>query len=292
MQIWFIILFNKLMVWYFSLGVGQTIKFDMRFKSFLFLLFFVSLFFIRFKVLGQSVLRPCHTGDLWGYCDLNETIVIKQEYQKAYPFIGSIAPVVRDDGYWWFINQKGHVMFNTRRWSDQTPLESVNGLFKVQYFDPVFANVTEYYNKAGLPVKVDSVFIKNDTIPYRIFNFGEALKLANSKTGTPYGLDGMDCSGFVRFIFKPFGIEMPYYASEIGAKGREISEKEIQPGDLVFFSGQYKNNQDVNHVGFVVSKIGSDFEFIHASSSQGVVVSKISNPYFKGRFLFARRVFG
>jgi hypothetical protein len=241
---------------------------------------------------AQKELMPCHEGDLWGYCDENGKILIKQEYQKAYRFNGEIGPVVRDDGMWWFVNKKGHLMFNSRRWADQYPMEPTNGLYKVSYFDPTFGNVDEYYNKVGLPVKVDSVFLKADTIPYKIFKFQDALKIANSKLGIPYGLEGIDCSGFIRCIFSPFGIVLPYYSSEISEKGRDIKLEDLKPGDLVFFAGSNQYEKTVNHVGFVTEKTDKEFSFIHASTSKGVIVNKSSEAYYKVRFLFARRIFG
>ena len=257
-------------------------------------LLFFSLTFVLTLQVGfcQKTLMPCHEGDFWGYCNDQGEIIIKQEYQKAFVFNGEIAPVVRDDGYWWFINKKGHIMFNSKRWADQQPMEPTNGLYKVEYFDPIFANVSEFYSRKGLPVKVENENLQGDTIPYKIFNFREAMILAKSKLGTPYGADGMDCSGFIRYIFNPFGIVLPYYANEISGKGRAIKLKDIEIGDLVFFAGSNQYDSTVNHVGFVISKTGTAIEFIHASSSKGVSINKLSDSYYKLRFLFARKIFG
>lgn len=241
----------------------------------------------------KKELRPCREGDLFGYCDPAGKVILPHLYQKAGPFSGNIAPVVIQDGYWWYINRDGALRFNTRRWADQIPLFPEKGLFKVSYFDPIFAQVTEYYNKEGLPVKVfkeDS--LSGDTIPYRIFRYSDAAQLARSKLGTPYGMDQLDCSGFIRFIFQPFGIVLPYYAREIAESGREIDREKIKPGDLVFFAGSNAQDKTVNHVGFVLSVKDKEIEFIHSSTSKGVVINKSSDPYYKVRYLFARRIFG
>jgi hypothetical protein len=255
-------------------------------------LFFVLVFF-SFQTLGQPTLRTCRNGDLWGFCDPEGNVVIPQVFQKVHNFQGNLGPVVREDSYWWMINKKGIFCFNSRRWADQYPPEPVKGLYKIAYFDPIFANVTEYYNKNGLPVKVeDESKISGDTIEYKIFNFQEALTLAQSKLGTPYGENKLDCSGFIRFIFQPFGIVLPYYASEIAEKGREIALKEAKPGDLIFFGGAGENDKNPNHVGMIISVKGKEIEFIHSSSSKGVIQNKNTEPYFKKRFLFVRRIFG
>ncbi len=250
-------------------------------------------FFVCNFSLAQKEILPCRSGELFGYCDETGKVVIPQVFEKAGPFQGSIAPVIREDSYWWYIDKKGNFKFNSRRWSDQRPMEPEKGLYKVAYFDPIFANVTEYYNRDGLPVKVvkeDSV--QADTIVYKIFNLPEAVALAKAKLGTPYGMESLDCSGFIRYIFSPFGIILPYYAREIAKAGREIPLEQVKPGDLVFFSGSLATDKNVNHVGMVLSVKGKEVEFIHSATSKGVTINKNSDSYYKPRFLFARRIFG
>jgi cell wall-associated NlpC family hydrolase len=128
-------------------------------------------------------------------------------------------------------------------------------------------------------------------LPYTMFSAIKAIELAKSKLGTPYGLDNLDCSGFMRFIFAPFGIVLPYYAREIAQKGREISKVEIREGDLVFYGGGPGREQTVNHVGMVISVNKAGFEFIHSTTSKGISTNKSAENYYKSRFLFARRIF-
>ena len=258
-------------------------------------LWFPVLLLLTFNSIGQPAteLRPCREGELFGYCNPQGEVKIPYQYQKAGPFSGNVAPVVRDDMYWWFINKEGNICFNSRRWSDQSPSQPSGGLYKVAYFDPIFANVTEYYNRNGLPVKVwkeDSLHA--DTIPYKIFSFLKAQTRAKAKLGTPYIEGQMDCSGFIRYIYEDFGIILPYYAREIAESGREISLNQIKPGDLVFFSGSNKGDKTVQHVGMVTSVKGQQIEFIHASTSKGVSLNFNTDAYYKERFLFARRIFG
>ena len=255
------------------------------------LFFCVTAFFQLAK--AQTILKPCNSGELFGYCSQDGKIIIPQIYRRTGPFQGSIGPVVREDDYWWFMDKNGFFKFNTRKWFDEIPLQPVKGIYKVSYFDPIFANVTEYYNKDGNPIKVFSEdSLQNDTVVYKIFNAQEGILRAKSKLGTPYGQENLDCSGFVRFIFEPFGITLPYYSREIAEKGRDIKLKDLKPGDLVFFSGSQKTDSTINHVGFVTSIKGTEIEFIHASTSKGVVLNKISDAYYKSRFLFARRLIG
>ncbi len=237
-------------------------------------------------------LRPCGSGNLFGFCDDKGNVKIPQIFQNALSFQGDLAPVLKDDSYWWFVNKKGHLMFNSRQQTEKTLPMPEKGLFIINYFDPIFADVTEYYNRMGLPVKVESEFGSNsDTLPYTMFSAPKAIELAKSKLGIPYGLDNLDCSGFMRFIYAPFGIVLPYYAREIAQKGREIIKTEIREGDLVFYGGGPGREQIVNHVGMVISVNKAGFEFIHSSISKGICINKSAENYYKSRFLFARRIF-
>jgi hypothetical protein len=241
----------------------------------------------------QPGLRPCNLGELFGFCNSEGKVIIPQVYRRTGPFQGNIGPVVREDDYWWFLDKNGNFLFNSRKWFDEIPLQPSKGLYKVAYFDPIFANVVEYYNKDGLPVKVISEdSLQADTIVYSIFNIKAGIARAKSKLGTPYGQDNLDCSGFLRFIYEPFGIILPYSAREIAEKGREVKPIEVKPGDLVFFSGSLKTDKTINHVGFVTSVKGLEIEFIHSSTSKGIVINKVSDSYYRERFLFARRIFG
>lgn len=58
----------------------------------------------------------------------------------------------------------------------------------------------------------------------------------------------------------------------------------LQPGDLVFFI-TYGN--EVSHVGIYAG----DNTFIHSSTSKGVIVSSMYEPYWRTRFVGARRIF-
>lgn len=242
-------------------------------------------------VSAQPTLNPCGSEEKYGYCDASGKYVIEPRFQKAHPFEGHLAAVGFADQLW-MINKKGKLKFNTRRYSDGEPPALEQGLYKVQYFDPIFADVTEYYNRKGQPVKLLSgTDPSTDTLYYALFNARQASELARSKLGTPYGTDGLDCSGFIRFIFGGYGIVLPYFAKEMAQRGEEVSVEKAQPGDLIFFCGSNAYDRTVNHVGYVLKRTGAVVEFIHASSSKGVTINKSTDAYFKPRFLSVRRIF-
>lgn len=97
---------------------------------------------------------------------------------------------------------------------------------------------------------------------------------------------GMDCSGFSKTVYsKFFGIELPHSSVDqfrLSAL-RKIDDTQLKPGDLIFFANQKKKR--INHVGVYIS----NGKFIHASSSQGIMVSHLDEDYWKNRFVGSKR---
>lgn len=99
---------------------------------------------------------------------------------------------------------------------------------------------------------------------------------------------GMDCSGMVTAVFDIFDLKLPRSSHEMATVGEKIDEKEVKKGDLIFFN---TNRRGISHVG-IVTEITDDNEikFIHSSTSQGVVVSSLNEPYYKKTFVQINRV--
>lgn len=117
---------------------------------------------------------------------------------------------------------------------------------------------------------------------------------AKSFNGSPYKFGGstkkgMDCSGLVYISFKKENVVMPRISRDMAKKGKRISLGKTDKGDLLFFKTN-KNRNVINHVGLVVeTKRGAIF-FIHSTSSQGVIISSLDEPYWKNSFVEARRI--
>lgn len=107
--------------------------------------------------------------------------------------------------------------------------------------------------------------------------------------GTPYQLGGqskkgVDCSLLVNAIFDNyFDIDLPTNTRAQLNVGDGIRRAGVRTGDLVFF----RTGRKTLHVGIAVNR----GEFLHASTSNGVMISKLGNSYWRNRFLAARRVF-
>jgi cell wall-associated NlpC family hydrolase len=100
---------------------------------------------------------------------------------------------------------------------------------------------------------------------------------------------GMDCSGLVVTAFKKEDILLPRTTSDLSKRGDWIDVKEVKEGDLLFFATK-KNNRRVNHVGIVTSSRPGHVEFIHASTSRGVMISNLAESYWYLAYVQARRV--
>ena len=113
-----------------------------------------------------------------------------------------------------------------------------------------------------------------------------------SYLGSPYLLggrnqSGFDCSGLVWAVFHKLLGPMPTGAEGQARLGHKIPLSQVQPGDLIFFATG--RSQQISHVALY---LGND-TLLHAVSEgwpRGVVLSSLSEHYWKTRVLFARRL--
>ncbi|MEM6800063.1 MAG: NlpC/P60 family protein [Bacteroidota bacterium] len=120
----------------------------------------------------------------------------------------------------------------------------------------------------------------------------KAIRTAESYTGTPHVMGGtskkgIDCSALMQISFASAGVKLPRVSRQQALVGQKINRKALRKGDLLFFK---ISGSRISHTGLVTRKIGSDIEFIHASSSQGVTKSRLDDRYWAKRFSHGRRV--
>ena len=111
---------------------------------------------------------------------------------------------------------------------------------------------------------------------------------AKSFIGVPYVFGGItpagfDCSGLLQYVFKMHGLTIPRLADEQYNLGRSAEINKLSPGDLVFFSTY---TSGVSHCGIYVG----NGKFLHASSSRGVMISNLSDEYWRKRFVGAKKL--
>ena len=100
---------------------------------------------------------------------------------------------------------------------------------------------------------------------------------------------GMDCSGLITTAFKSEDILLPRTTGDLASTGNSIDLKEVQKGDLLFFATR-KNSRKVNHVGLVINARPGYVEFIHATTSAGVIISSLADQFWYFAFVQARRI--
>ena len=119
---------------------------------------------------------------------------------------------------------------------------------------------------------------------------GDLIMNAMSLIGLSYRFggnsptQGLDCSGFMQYIFKrSMGITLPRTSAEMATVGQQVDRANLKPGDMVFFGAGGR----VSHVGMY---IGND-RFIHAPrTGRDIEITSMNGTYWKNRYITARRV--
>lgn len=139
---------------------------------------------------------------------------------------------------------------------------------------------------SSLPGRADDASTKPAPTRTELALFAMGLIGAVYKPGGDNPTTGMDCSGFVKYVFgQVAGLKLPHNALAMSKISTQIDKTELRPGDLVFFKTM-KNA--FSHVGIYLG----DNRFIHAASSKtGVVmISHLDDPYWSTKFNGARRL--
>jgi cell wall-associated NlpC family hydrolase len=85
---------------------------------------------------------------------------------------------------------------------------------------------------------------------------------------------GVDCSGFIFLLEKEvFNKDLPRTARTMAEKIKRKYEQDLEEGDLVFFDF---DGQKFSHVGFYLH----NNKFVHASTSKGIIISDLKDPWY------------
>ena len=96
---------------------------------------------------------------------------------------------------------------------------------------------------------------------------------------------GLDCSGFIQYVFRQaWGVNLPRTSAEMAKVGMPVKKVDLQPGDLVFFS---RYGRRVGHVGMYIG----DGKFIHSpSTGKRIQIANLEKAYYVKHYVGARRI--
>lgn len=120
---------------------------------------------------------------------------------------------------------------------------------------------------------------------------GDLIMNAMSLIGVSYRFggnsptQGLDCSGFMQYIFRQtMGITLPRSSAAMAEVGTHVERANLRPGDLVFFR---TSGNRISHVGMY---IGND-RFIHApSTGKNIEITSMNSRYWGSKYATARRI--
>ncbi|AOZ98721.1 MULTISPECIES: C40 family peptidase [Flavobacterium] len=121
------------------------------------------------------------------------------------------------------------------------------------------------------------------------------INTASENLGVPYKYagttkSGFDCSGLVFSTFNQYDIKLPRSSAEQSKVGIDLGKNisKAQKGDLIFF--KTNNRNQINHVGIVTNAKDDELEFIHSSTSRGVIISSTKESYYDKTFAQLNRI--
>jgi len=94
----------------------------------------------------------------------------------------------------------------------------------------------------------------------------------------------LDCSQLTQTVFREYNRTLlPRTAAEQQQLGKEIPRQLARFGDLVFFETV---RGKISHVGIYIE----NNEFVHASTTRGVIISSLNEAYWSQRYRSVRRI--
>ena len=151
---------------------------------------------------------------------------------------------------------------------------------------PVTAQISDSQIELATPLQVKYSVLLNtpveDVTSIKMFQF------IDEWYGTRYRLGGttkkgIDCSAFSQYLFAAvYGLNLPRTAREQYKMTNRISRTDLTEGDLLFFN----TRGGISHVGVYLQ----NNKFVHAASSEGVMISDVFDEYWVRRFIGVGRI--
>ncbi|WP_346885033.1 SH3 domain-containing protein [Clostridium sp. UBA4395] len=180
----------------------------------------------------------------------------------------------------------------TVRYGSKLPIISyTNGWYNVKvgntngYISGDYVTIADE-NQSSNPIVKETPLIQSNCT-------GEDIVLkAEEYLGVPYlwgGFTpvGFDCSGLAQYVYKQLGISLERSTYYQVHQGVIVDRKDLKPGDLIFFTTNDDDPNDISHVGIYK---GNDL-FIQAPKPGDCVrVSNLNSAYYSNRYYIAKRI--
>jgi cell wall-associated NlpC family hydrolase len=131
------------------------------------------------------------------------------------------------------------------------------------------------------PVKID----REDFV-----SFAKTLLGTPYKWGSAVPENGLDCSGFITYVFGHFDVKTPRSSVDFTNEGTTLDIAKSKPGDIILFTGSDNSTGIVGHMG-IITEGGSIPQFIHSASGKnvGVILNSLTG-YYKTHFVKVIRI--
>jgi len=130
------------------------------------------------------------------------------------------------------------------------------------------------------------------TKPSELLNFACSLEGTRYLYGSSDPKQGLDCSGFITYVFKHFDITVPRMSVDFTPVDYPVALADAQPGDLILFTGADSTLKVVGHMGIITANSGKGVTFIHSESGKNIgVIETPFDSYYKARYVKTIRIF-
>ena len=172
-----------------------------------------------------------------------------------------------------------------------------NAWFKVQYggqtgyISPDYVEIVKYSGSTGSSGTAAVSAVSHASTSSASGTRQQIVDYAATLLGCKYvyggnSPSGFDCSGYVKYVFAHFGVNLSRTSASQYSNSVRISKSDLNVGDLVFFS-QTRGSSKVGHVGIYVG----GGQFIHAASpGKGVRYDSLSDSYYSSHYIGSGRV--
>ena len=229
------------------------------------------------------------------------TAVDESDIRVYIPGINNVNPFDSDGNVDLKIYEKNKLSYPVVQWCcynlESKELVNIKGPAWVMFENgDVQRPVCISYSVIGGEGETNAGSVTNTSVNYNTSSGGSGSNIvenAKKYLGVPYVYGGatpagFDCSGLTQYVYNESGITIPRVAADQykSNSGQFVDKSQLQPGDLVFFTGSNGSKSNPGHVGIYVG----NNQMIHApSTGKTVRYQDISTSYYVNSYVGAKR---